>query len=72
MAHYKAYFIGDDGRFVKGVDIIKDDDPAAIIAARALIGKHAIELWEHDRRIVQFDVFAGTSANAGLESQESN
>ncbi len=56
MAHYKAYFIGSDGHFVKAVDIIKDDDPTAIIAARALIGKHAIELWEGDRRILQFDL----------------
>lgn len=55
MAHYKAYFIGRDGRFIKAKDIIQDDDPAAIIAARAMIGMHAIELWERDRRIVQFE-----------------
>lgn len=57
MAHYRAYFIGGDGHFIKSTDIIAEDDPAAIIAARSLIGKYAIELWEHDRRIMQFDVF---------------
>jgi len=55
MAHYKAYFIGRDGRFIKAKDIIQDDDPSAIIAARAMMGMHAIELWERDRRIVQFE-----------------
>ena len=71
MAHYRAYFIGDDGHFVKAVDIIKDDDSAAIIAARALIGKHAIELWQRERRIVQFDIYAGTGAATDLDEQES-
>lgn len=66
MAHYRAYFIGQDGRFLKANDIVRDDDAAAIIAARTLIGKHAIELWEHDRRIVQFDAFP--AADAALEA----
>jgi hypothetical protein len=55
MAHYKAYFIGLDGRFIKAKDVVQADDQAAIIAARAMIGMHAIELWERDRKIVRFD-----------------
>jgi hypothetical protein len=62
MAHYKAYFIGPDGRFIKARDIVQADDQAAIIAARAMIGMNAIELWERDRKIVRFDAASLTDS----------
>lgn len=55
MAHYRAYFIGQDGHFIKARDVVEADDRTAMIAARAMAGLYAIELWERDRKIVRYD-----------------
>ncbi|QDM15525.1 hypothetical protein FNL55_05850 [Tardiphaga sp. vice352] len=69
MAHYKAYFLALDGRFVKAKDIIEDGDQAAVIAARGMIGMNAVELWEQDRKIVRFDA-AKLIASPDLQPRE--
>jgi hypothetical protein len=70
MAHYKAYFIGHDGHFIKATDVVQTDDAAAIIAARAMIGLHAIELWERDRKIVRFEAAKKIEATRSGERQQ--
>jgi hypothetical protein len=54
MAHYRAYFIGHDGYFIKAVDLICDDDDGARKYARQMVDGHDVELWQHDRRIEKF------------------
>ena len=56
MAHYRAYFIGRDGHFVKAVDLVCEDDEAARKEARQLTEEFDVELWQHDRRIEKFEV----------------
>jgi hypothetical protein len=55
MAHYRAYFIGRDGHFMKAVDLICDDDTAAEKCARQMVDGHDVELWQHDRRVAKFE-----------------
>jgi hypothetical protein len=55
MTHYRAYFIGRDGHFMKSVDLICDDDDGARKCARQMVDGHDVELWEHDRRIAKFE-----------------
>jgi hypothetical protein len=51
MTHYRAYFLGRDGHFIKAVDLICDDDEAARKQAQQIIGGFDVELWQQDRRI---------------------
>jgi hypothetical protein len=55
MAYYRAYLIGRDGRFMKAVDLICDDDDGAKKCARAMVDGHDVELWQHNRRIEKFE-----------------
>jgi hypothetical protein len=55
MAHYRAYFIGRDGHFMKAVDLICHDDEGARKYARQMVDRHDVELWQHDRRIEKFE-----------------
>ena len=54
MAHYRAYFIGIDGLFVKSIDLDCVDDAAAIENAKQLVDGQDVELWQRDRRIQKF------------------
>jgi hypothetical protein len=55
VQHYRVYIIGQDGRFIKSIDLSCVDDGAAIESAKQLIDGHDIELWQRDRRIARFD-----------------
>jgi hypothetical protein len=55
MVHYRAYLIGHDGRFMKAVDLICDDDDGARKCASKMVDDHNVELWQHDRRIEKFE-----------------
>jgi hypothetical protein len=52
VQHYRVYIIGQDGRFIKSIDLSCVDDGAAIESAKH---GHDIELWQRDRRIARFD-----------------
>jgi hypothetical protein len=56
MQHYRVYVIGEDGHFIKSIDLSCDDDNAAIEATKPLIDGHGLELWQRDRRIARFDM----------------
>lgn len=47
-------FIGQDGHFIKSIDLSCEDDNAAIKATKP-IDEHDLELWLRDRRIARFD-----------------
>jgi hypothetical protein len=55
MQHYRVYVIGQDGRFIKSIDLSCADDGAAIESAKHLIDGHDVELWQRDRRIARFE-----------------
>jgi hypothetical protein len=55
MEHYRVYVIGQDGHFIKSIDLSCADDSAAIESAKQLIDGHDLELWQSDRRIARFD-----------------
>jgi hypothetical protein len=55
MQHYRVYVIGQDGHFIKSIDLSCEDDNAAIAATKPLIDGHDLELWQRDRRIARFD-----------------
>jgi hypothetical protein len=55
MPEYRAYIVGSDGHFLEAVELICDDDEAAIKQAETLVDGHDIELWQLDRRIKKFD-----------------
>jgi hypothetical protein len=54
MAHYRAYFMDQDGHIVKAVDLVFGGDAEAVEAAKQLVDGHDIELWERDRMIATF------------------
>ena len=45
MQHYRVYFIAQDGRFIKSIDLSCADDGAAIETAKQLIDGSDLELW---------------------------
>jgi hypothetical protein len=55
MQHYRVYVIGQDGHFIKSIDLSCADDSAAVESAKQLIDGHDLELWQGDRRIARFD-----------------
>jgi hypothetical protein len=55
MQHYRVYIIGQDGHFIRSIDLNCADDSAAIESAKQLIDGHDLELWQRDRRIARFD-----------------
>jgi hypothetical protein len=55
MQHYRVYFIGQDGHFIRAMDVSCADDSAAIESAKQLIDGYDLELWQRDRRVARFD-----------------
>jgi hypothetical protein len=55
MTHYRAYFIGRDGHFIKAVDIVCDDDESAKKRTRDMADGFDVELWQQHRRIEKFE-----------------
>lgn len=62
MTDYRVYIIGEDGRFVRAIELDCQDDDAAIESAKQLIEgqdmqdmkDQDMELWQRDRRIAKF------------------
>jgi hypothetical protein len=55
VTEYRVYIVGDDGHFLRAIQLDCPDDRAAIESAKQLIDGHDIELWQRDRRIARFD-----------------
>jgi hypothetical protein len=53
VVDYRAYFVGNDGHFVRFVGLSCSDDAAAIAQVRRLIQDQDIELWSGERFIVR-------------------
>lgn len=51
MADYRAYFVYDDGHFMKVIILSCANDDDAIKAATALLGEYSIEVWLLDRMV---------------------
>jgi hypothetical protein len=51
VADYRVYVIGDDGHFVKAIELDCPDDSAAIEAAKQFIDGSDLELRQRDRKI---------------------
>jgi len=54
MPEYRAYIVGQDGRFIRSVDIVVADEETAKEYAKRLVDDHDIELWLLDRKIATF------------------
>jgi hypothetical protein len=54
MQEYRAYIVGDDGHFLRAVDISCEDDDTAKEHAKRLVDGHDVELWQLDRKIETF------------------
>lgn len=50
MEHYRVYIIGQDGHFIRSIDLGCKDHGAAIKSAKQLIDGHDLELWQRDRK----------------------
>jgi hypothetical protein len=55
MPGYRAYIVGQDGHFVRAIELDCKDDNAAIESAKQFIDGCDVELWQQDRRIARFD-----------------
>jgi hypothetical protein len=47
--------MGTNGNALKEFDLDRPDDRAAIEAAKQFIDGHDIELWQGDRKIIEFE-----------------
>jgi hypothetical protein len=55
MTDYRVYVIGNDGHFVRAIQLDCPDDDAAIESAKQFIDGFDLELWQRDRCIAAFD-----------------
>ena len=51
---YRAYVVGEDGHFIRAVQLVCSDDSAARAEAKRLVDGHDIELWQGDRKVATF------------------
>jgi hypothetical protein len=51
MLEYRAFLIGPDGHFEGVEPIICADDEAAVAAAKRLLDRHDIEVWQGTRKV---------------------
>lgn len=54
MRNYRAYFLGDDRRIFRRVDLHCTNDEDAKIQAQQLMDGHSVELWDGARKIAEF------------------
>ena len=56
MSKYQAYISGQDGHFIRAVQLEYPNDISAAAAAQQLLeGDHGVELWQLNHKIAQFD-----------------
>ena len=54
MNEYRAYIVGPDGRILRRVDLVCEDEDVAKDRAKQLVDGHDVELWQSSRRIAWF------------------
>jgi hypothetical protein len=54
MSEYRVYVIGDDGHFLKVIQLDCADDEAATQSAKQLVDGKDIEVWQEERKIAAF------------------
>lgn len=59
MGHYRLYFLGHEGRFLRAQDIEVESDQEAVQAARELDHAHCIEVWQGARLVAKVDPAKG-------------
>ncbi|WP_083786707.1 hypothetical protein [Methylobacterium nodulans] len=52
---YRAYLLGSDDRIIGVEDIVASDDIEALMRARSLADRNAVELWDRARRIIRVE-----------------
>jgi hypothetical protein len=56
MLEYRGFFIGRDGH-VRGFEpIVCPNDEAAIAAAKRLVDRYDVELWQADRKVILLSI----------------
>jgi hypothetical protein len=55
MAEYRAYIIGQDGQFLRVIELVCPDDDTAKESAKQLVSGHDVELWQGCRKVATFD-----------------
>ena len=65
MTEYRAYIVGDDGHFMRAVDIFCEDDEAAKERAKQLVNGHDVELWQLGRKVETLKRTKSEAASAG-------
>jgi hypothetical protein len=53
VAEYRAYMVGEDGRFIGFEPLICRDDGEAIAKAKRLVDRHDIEVWSGKRFVIR-------------------
>jgi hypothetical protein len=54
MPEYRAYIVGQEGQFIRSVNLLCTDDEQAQEYAKQLVDGHDVELWHRDRLIEKF------------------
>jgi hypothetical protein len=70
MTDYRVYVVGNDGHFVRAIQLDCADDNAAIESAKQFIDGFGVELWQRDRRIAGLGTHAEIRAASGSCRQQ--
>jgi hypothetical protein len=66
MGGYRAFVLDEDGHICDARVLEAPGDEAAVKAARRLINRHGIEIWQLDRKVATLDADTAQSAAATL------
>ena len=65
MAEYRAYIVGQDGHFLRSVDLVCPNDDSAVEYAKQLVDGHDVGLWQGARQIASFGSLDETNVLRG-------
>ena len=51
---YRAYVVGEDGHFIRAVELVCSDESTARSEAKRFVDGHDVELWQGDRKVAAF------------------
>lgn len=67
MIDYQVRYLGREGHLLQQEEIHCENDRAAILAARSLLGAHDVELWSGAQMVVRLRGLNSIRADAGTE-----